>query len=76
MFFQFMLLSILSDSVAFQPVIARKVKMACNTLGPFASACRSAVDKYLPEIITWLENGDNEKMICQRLMLCDTIVSL
>jgi saposin len=55
-----------------EPVIAQKLHMVCNELGPLATICNSVVDSYLPQIIKWLEDGTHEKEICQKIGLCSS----
>jgi len=53
-----------------EPEIASKLKEACSKLGFLSSACDDMVDKYLPDIIKYLQSGNTASEVCSKLGLC------
>jgi len=50
--------------------IVAELESFCSDLGPLASTCKSLVDQYVPQLITYLQNGQTDKAACQAVGLC------
>jgi hypothetical protein len=57
-----------------EPNIEGALGKVCAALGPLSSVCSAVIDKELNNIISWLQDGDNEEAICERLSLCPKAV--
>jgi len=53
-----------------EPEIASKLKEVCKKLDFLESACDDLVDKYLPQIVKYLQSGNTAQEVCNKLDLC------
>jgi len=59
-----------------EPNIEIKVNDLCKNLGPLSIICQNLADKELENIVQWLQNGENEKQICEKLKFCSSFTKV
>jgi len=50
--------------------IEQELDQLCALLGPLSQTCTQFVGTYLPQLIQWIENGENPQQFCTQVGLC------
>jgi len=54
--------------------IIQQLEQICSLLGPLASTCDAFVSQYVPQLIQYLENGENPQVFCTQIGVCGSTV--
>jgi saposin len=50
--------------------IIQQLDQVCALLGPLGSTCQAFVNQYVPQLIQWIENGENPQQFCTQIGVC------